>query len=231
MERPEVTIHMYQTIDGKIVESLPNYPENEDCDYAGELYDRLTFETGEAWGCGRATFQTDYRPDLSAFAKAQVRYEDRVKTGEERYCVSIDRKGKIFWQDRYNDYGGRLSRVVEVLTEKVSPEFLAYLDSKDILYIFAGKEELDFELMLSKLRSLLGIRSFVLCGGAQINGEFLRRDLVDRLDLVIAPGIQGGRNQLSFVGVEDTSGFPKYFKLVKAQAYEHNTVRLVYSKR
>lgn len=55
MKDIKVVCHMYTTIDGKINESLKNYHENEDCDYAGKLYEDLIFENSKIWGCGRDT--------------------------------------------------------------------------------------------------------------------------------------------------------------------------------
>ena len=38
-------------------------------------------------------------------------------------------------------YGGQSNLMMEVLTEQVPPEFLAYLDDLGIPYLFAGKKE------------------------------------------------------------------------------------------
>lgn len=54
MNRAKVICHMYTTIDGKIVTDLPGYP---DCEIAGNIYDEITFQTSNAWGCGRETFE------------------------------------------------------------------------------------------------------------------------------------------------------------------------------
>ena len=76
----------------------------------------------------------------------------------------------------------------------------------------------------------LGIDVFYLCGGAQINALFFQQDLVDEISLVICPGIQGGRNELTFVGGDDISAFPKYFKVKNVEVLEGNTIHLTYMK-
>lgn len=227
--RARVICHMYTTIDGKIVEK-EGYPDDERCEAAGDLYDSLTRSMGKAWGCGRATFQTDYRPDTEGLDISSVSYTDHPVKAES-LCFAFDRFGKLFWETPFNPYGGFDSRVVEVLTEKVSPQFLAYLDSLGISYIFCGKEDLDLELFLEKVKSLFGVDTFVLCGGAEINAEFMRRGLVDEISLVVCPGVQGGRNELTFVGSNDTEGFPTYFDLVKAETLPDSVLHLVYTKR
>lgn len=231
MERAKVIIHMYTTLDGKIVEGLQGYPDNEDCAYAGELYDSLDFELGQAWGCGRATFETDCHPDLSKYSGQAADWSDKLVKGEEHYVISIDRKGKVFWPGNYHEYGGKKNRIVEAVTKQAKPEFISYLDEHDICHMTCGEKDFDFELFLEKLYSELGIKTFVLCGGAGINAEFLRRDLVAAIDLVVCPGIQGGRKELNFVGTDDVTGFPKYFNLEKAEALPHNVLHLTYTRK
>lgn len=77
----------------------------------------------------------------------------------------------------------------------------------------------------------LGIETFVLCGGAQINALFLNQDLVDEISLVVCPGIQGGRQELTFVGTHDVSLFPKYFKIKDVKILSNDTLYLNYIKK
>lgn len=70
----------------------------------------------------------------------------------------------------------------------------------------------------------------MLCGGAEINSVFMKQDLIDEISLVICPGIQGGRKELTFIGTTDISTFPKYFKIKEAKICEENTVHLIYTK-
>ena len=63
-----------------------------------------------------------------------------------------------------------------------------------------------------------------------LNAAFFAADLVDEISLAIAPGINGGRNQLTLVGAEDTSVFPKFFKLKEVEQIGHNSLILHYEK-
>ncbi len=226
MDRAKVILHMYTTMDGKIETSIPSYP---DCDEAGEIYDRFTFDRSKAWGCGSRTFEY-----LSAQGVDLHKSEPRPLGVDEfrkadRYCFAFDRKGRLFFQEAFNDYGGEKSHFVSVLTEKVDPRFLGYLHQKGISYLFAGKEDFDPRLFLAKVKEQ-GIDTFLLCGGPEINSVFLKEDLVDEISLVICPGIQGGRKELTFVGTEDVSLFPKFFHVEKAEVLPGDTVHLVYRR-
>lgn len=148
---------------------------------------------------------------------------------DDRYCIAFDRKGKFFFPGPYNDYGGERSRFLSILTEKVDRRFLTYLEEHGVSYLFAGKEDLDFPLFLRKIKRL-GIDVFLLCGGPRINAAFLAEDLVDEISLVICPGIQGGRKELTFVGADDVSPFPKFFHVKEARILPGDTVHLLYTR-
>lgn len=227
MNKVKVICHMYTTIDGKIVTDIAGYP---DCEVAGNIYDELTFTYGKAWGCGRSTFTylSDEKVNLNNYkAKEGLLVDHIIK--DERYCFSFDRKGKLFFKDVYNDYAGHKSRLVYVLTKQVDRRFITYLDDMNLSYMFCGDNDLDIDVFLSKLGDL-GIDTFVLCGGAEINAAFLNGDYVDEISLVICNGIQGGRKEITFVGTNDVSKFPKYFKVKEVKVLADNTVYLHYVK-
>lgn len=227
MDRARVICHMYTCIDGKL---LPRLGNNEDALFAGDEYDRMTFEMGEAYGCGSGTFAPENPESLERFKGKPVKREDVVIKDENPFYIAIDRHGKLRWNDNCNDYGGYKCRIIEALVEDVSDEFIAYLDSKNIAYFFAGKHEFDMELFLEKLKKLYGVNNFVLCGGAMINAEFMKKDLVDEICVVIAPGVNGTRNTITIVGTEDREGFPKFFKAKEAKIIDNNCVILRYTR-
>lgn len=229
MNRAKVICHMMTTIDGKI-----------SIDFDGSLgymavseeYDRRVFSYGQAYGCGRGTFQQEHSVDFLKYKGVSVKYEDKVimPSNGEFLCICFDRFGKLRWDSPIKAYAGHKSLMLEVLTEQVPPEFLAYLDELGIPYIFAGESDLDPALFLQKLKTLYHVDTFALCGGAEINAAFFKADLVDEISLVIAPAIDGNRNALTFVGTEDTGGFPQYFKLKNVEQLENNGVVLWYEK-
>lgn len=228
-KRAKVVCHMMTTIDGKIA---IDWDGNEDYEFAGAEYDRLIYTYGQAMGCGRATCQMDIPVDFSKYSNAPVKYEDKIIQPESGASLSVafDRYGKLRWMGNYSEYAGRRQLMLEVLTEQVKPEFLAYLDEMGIPYLFAGKEDFDPELFLVKLKKDYGVDTFVLCGGAQINAEFMRHGLVDEISIVIGPGVDGNRNALTYVGAENVAGFPRFYQLKEARVLGHNSVLLHYAK-
>jgi riboflavin biosynthesis pyrimidine reductase len=101
----------------------------------------------------------------------------------------LDARGKIAWGR--SDIGG--DPIVVVLTEAVSDAHLAGLRSEGVSYFFAGKSELDLTLALEVLNRELGVKRLLLEGGGGSNGAFLRAGLVDELNLILCPAVDGAK--------------------------------------
>lgn len=97
-------------------------------------------------------------------------------------------------------------------------------------YLICGDEDLDLNLFLEKIVKYYGFKTFYLTGGLRINSSFIKKDLVDEISLIVCPGIQGGRKELTFVGDDNNDLFPKFFNLKEAKACDHNVLKLTYSK-
>jgi riboflavin biosynthesis pyrimidine reductase len=159
---------------------------------------------GDAWLIGRVTGQE--------FAKGKP-YPVSTKTTFPRepwfarrdartYGVVLDAHGRIAWgrSDIGND------PIVVVLSETVSDAHLAGLRSEGVSYIFAGKSQLDLALTLDILNRELGVKRLLLEGGGGTNGAFMRAGLVDELNLVLCPAVDG------------TKGAPSVFDSTETEA-------------
>lgn len=228
MDRAKVICHMLVSIDGRIQNHFCGHP---DADFAGNIYEKLGYSYGQAIGIGRNTVDSGRRPDLSKYMGCSVPYNDKIITDTCVYGVIFDRTGKLCWNGKYQEYEDiPRRRIIEVLTERTSPEYMAYLNELEIPYLFGGAEDLDLELVLQKLKRDYHIETMVLGGGAMLNAAFMEAGLVDEISLVVAPGINGGRVGLSFAGTEDNWAFPKFFQLEDARPLGHNTLLLRYKQ-
>jgi riboflavin biosynthesis pyrimidine reductase len=84
-----------------------------------------------------------------------------------------------------------------VLSEKVSDAHLAGLRNESVSYIFAGKSQIDLAVTLDILNRELGVKRLLLEGGGGANGAFLRAGLVDELNLVLCPAVDGAKGSPS----------------------------------
>lgn len=190
--RPYIICHMMTSIDGKVT---GDFLCSEKCLEVGETYYELNRNLkGDAFACGRVTmessFTNGFKPDLSGFSDADIPYEDYIAQKHHYYAVSFDRHGKVGWTDSRihdSDPGYDNCHIIEVLSETTPKEMLAYYRSIGVSYIFAGKDDIDINLALNKLYSILGIKKLLLEGGSIINGAFLRAGAVDNISQVIAP--------------------------------------------
>ena len=72
---------------------------------------------------------------------------------------------------------------------------MAGLRSEGVSYILAGKSELDLAVTLDILNRELGVKRLLLEGGGGANGAFLRAGLIDELNLVLCPTVDGAKGR------------------------------------
>lgn len=119
-------------------------------------------------------FTWGHKPELDENAPVYPRTDYVAKPIAEMYIVSVDPSGKLGWTQNYVDYMTRPSaHIIEVLTDKVSDAYIAYLRKYEISYIFAGEDSLNCTLAVEKLKSLFGIKVLMLSGGS--TGHFYRK--------------------------------------------------------
>ena len=118
--------------------------------------------------------------------------------------IAFDIEGEIPWKEnkgKFLDAFGRkqVSHIFEVVTEKASKEYLAYLRSIDITYIIGGKEEIDIKYVLKRLKNEFGMNKILLEGGPTINSSFFNKNLVDKIILYQVP-LLGNKNDSQVFG-------------------------------
>ena len=229
MNKPYVICHMMVSIDGKIE---GDFFDDVRAQYLGDLYEELKLGASDAWGVGSNTYydeEANAKIDLSLYSGTDISYEDYVILNDGTYAVCFDQSGKVRWAESDFEYpNGVNNQVIEVVSEKTKPEFLAYLREKEISYIVAGKDGINLPLALSKLHSLYQIEKFALCGGSIINGAFMKEHLVDEISLVVAPFIEGNANTKSLVDTKLPEGLNQYYYLKEVNILKENGVQLIY---
>lgn len=233
MDRPYVMCHMLTSLDRKIDGDFFSAPET----FPGiRKYGELRkFYDCTATIYGTTTMAEGYADGLVSkltSSRAVFQKEDHIAQSDVQNCiVSIDPKGVLGWSSKYIEKKNRpRAHVIEVLTEHVSDEYLAYLRSFDISYIFAGKDWLDCGLLLRKLKSLFGIERVMLAGGGLINWSFLQEDLIDELSLVLVPTADGGRQTATLFEKAEflPDRAPAAFTLKAVEQIECDTLLLQY---
>ena len=208
MERPYIIYHMTTTMDGKINGS---FLELESVQPVNDFYYQChrQFKT-DAFLCGRVTMQESFTgealPDLTAYEGQTFPREDFVaKADASFYAVALDPKGKLNWSADHitdEDPGYDNAHVIEILTENVPDAYLGFLRGKGISYLFAGSEQVDLPLAMTKLTALFGIKSLLLEGGGVTALGFARADLIDEVSFLMAP-VTGEPDAMGLFGPDD----------------------------
>jgi riboflavin biosynthesis pyrimidine reductase len=199
---------MLTSLDGKII---GDYLKEERAAYFRDLYEKIHDRYGcKAWMCGRLTleehFTFGHQLDLTQDNIPTIPRTDFVANKDVKgYAIAVDPSGKLGWTKNYitDDYGLG-DHIIEVLTEQVSDAYLAHLQKLGISYIFGGKEQLNFTVVVEKLKSLFSIDELMLEGGGVLNGSFLNEGLIDELSLILVPFADGASNTTTLF---ETSSF------------------------
>ncbi len=230
MNRPYIICHMVASIDGKVT---GDFLFRKECGEATEIYYRLNRAMkADGFICGRVTMEGSFTggwyPDLSRYKPVRHDMDKKMDFIVDElsgfYAVAFDTHGKLGWKsnkiiDPDGDPGYDGAQIIEVLSEDVDERYLGYLEEMGIPYIFAGKDAIDVELALSKLKNIIGCETLLLEGGSIINGAFQRAGAVDELSLVVAPTVAGKGSKPLFMDSDLMS-----FELVKAENENGNLV-------
>lgn len=145
------------------------------------------------------------------------------KTDAPGYEVIVDTRGKLLW-DKEED---TIKPHLIITSTQVSKEYLDYLDRQNISWIVCGKEHTDLKRAAEILGEKFGVKRMGVVGGPAINTAFLEAGLLEEVDLLIGPGIDGrGEMPSVFEGRKESTPLP--MKLVNVKTYGDGAVFLQY---
>jgi riboflavin biosynthesis pyrimidine reductase len=146
--------------------------------------------------------------------------------------VAVDTKGLLRWKHNVITFGDQsVHSIITVVTHTTPKEYLNYIQEKDISYIFAGENEVDFELVFQKLKQNFQIDTLALEGGGLLNGSVMAADLIDEISLLLTPLVL---NRTSAPVVFERKGDEeldvKKYTLLEVKKMENDAVWLRYKK-
>ena len=213
--RPYVICHMCTSIDGKIIGDrwgkIPGYKHESD------LFENTAASFGiGAWLVGTTTMdEFDGRKTRLPRAPKNFSRRDHVANKNAKsFGIGADAKGVLRFQE--NEVGG--DHVVLLVTERVSNDYLAHLQSAGVSYLFCGKKQIDLPTALRKLGSAFKLRKLMLQGGGTFNGAMLRAGLVDEISHLTVPVADGGDGVASMF---DIPGEPPAKAAAKLRLLSH----------
>lgn len=233
--RPYVFCHMMMSLDGKI---MGDYMETPEGAAAGDVFYQISFGKDpfyrhQGWLSGRVTTDDNFtfyeKPQLDENAPL-VPEGDFVAEKTDMYYVSVDPSGKLGWKSSTLTYVDTTAHVIEVLTEKASNDYKAFLRKLGISYIIAGKESLDYDAVLEKLKGLFGIETLMLGGGGVLNWSLIQAGMCDEISVVVAAAADGSSATPALFSAKEPYAPAKAmgFQLIDAQVKDGGSVWLRY---
>ena len=236
MNKPYVIIHTHTSIDGNLdIMDLPEFKE------ASRQYQELSINPEkqqfgiQGYLNGKTTTEdnmTHYKtPKLDRNAAPVPEGDYVVDSDAPMYYLSIDARGELDFEDNFSPYGGIDSPIVEVLTEQASNAYKDFLRKKKISYIIAGKEQIDYEVMLDKFYNLFDIKRMMVGGGGTLNWSFVQNGLADEVSVILSPIANGDPNGHRFFVAKEpyTEIKETAFQLESVETLEHGTLWIRYS--
>lgn len=237
MERPRIFIHTHMALDGRIVGDYLS----TDIGMASqrEYYNLVLgpdrhYRDHKGWFCGRISSEdnfTHYRkPELNESALPVPEGDFIAVTDAPMHYFSIDPAGVLAWEKNTISYFDTTAHVVEILSDKVSNAYKAFLRRKGISYIIAGQGSLDLELAARKIGAAFGVEEIMLGGGGNLNWSFVQAGLCDELSIVLTPAADGKKGAQALFDADErhTQPIPTGFKLKHAQPLKDGSLWLRY---
>ncbi|MDE1181845.1 dihydrofolate reductase family protein [Paraburkholderia sp.] len=224
--KPYVISHMMSSVDGR------SLTDGWHLKFASDVYESTAASfKADGWICGRVTMQeishgTDYLKGLAKNLPVE-RTDFFAKRDASQYAISIDPNGRVAWKNNT----ALDSHIVEVLTRAVPDDYLAYLQSIDVSYVFGGDTDLDLAAVLDTLARELGVKRLIVEGGSHVSGAFVNAGLVDEVSVLIMPLVDGRSAHPSSYEISmDAWKAPTYLQLTSVERADHDAVWMRYTR-
>jgi riboflavin-specific deaminase-like protein len=128
--------------------------------------------------------------------------EPRIKRGQSRspLRVIVSNKGRI--DERLKIFQSDISPIIIFSTKRMPRKAQTTLAKKAELHL-SDAEHVDLAAMLERLRNQYNVRTLACEGGPTLFRALLEEDLVDQLNLTIAPYLFGGARAPTLTGVNN----------------------------
>ena len=198
MERPITTLFMLESLDGKI-NSGNNDELDADKDWCQihgvkeglyQYYDLETTTDFYSLNTGRVMAKIGVNEKKELHEKVDVRF------------IIIDNKPHLN-KDGINYLCHWVEKLVLVTTNRnhIAFSLKEKYDNLDIIYY----DELNLTKLLSDIKVKYNAEKITIQSGGNLNGLFLRENLIDYVNIVIAPLLVGGRDTSTLIDGEAIS--------------------------
>ena len=223
MSKPYIICHMMSSIDGRIDCAMTAQIKGVD-----EYYKTLNSLNTQACLSGRVTAELEMALKGKYIPKNPEQINKECfskKKDSEKLDIVVDTNGVLLWDEdsKYEKHH------LIITSEKVTKEYLAYLDSKNISYVVCGKEKIDLKKAMEILHKEFKVKRLAVVGGPLINSAFLDEGLFDEISILIGLGIDGRKGmQGVFDGFNMDHPVIKNLKFKEVKSFDDGAVWIRY---
>ncbi len=227
MTRPITTLFMLESLDGKI-----NSGNSDALDVDRDWKNIPGLKEGLQQYYDIES-NTDFFSLNTGRVMAKIGVNERKDEPEKMDAVTfviIDNAPHL--NERGIDYLCRwVGKLILVTTNSEHPAY-ELRDKYDNLVIF-GYEKLDLGQVLTDMYDQFGAERLTIQSGGSLNGAFLREDLIDYVNVVVAPVLVGGKDTPTLIdgeAISTTEELDKIrpMKLIECKALNDSYVQLRY---
>jgi 2,5-diamino-6-(ribosylamino)-4(3H)-pyrimidinone 5'-phosphate reductase len=227
LDIPTTTLFLIQSLDGKI---STGDAETLDVD---KDYKRIS---GLKEGLHQY-YELELKTDFVSFNSGRVQEKMGVnqKTWDQESTavnfVIVDNKPHLTKQG--SEYFAKKSKKFFLVTTNKNHPAYSLREKYSNIHILQYDKEIDFIDVFQRFKKEFGIKRVTIQTGGDLNAKLLRLGLIDRVSIVIAPCLVGGRNTQSLIGGESLHNEEdlrniKALKLITSSTLENSYINLVY---
>lgn len=215
MNRPITTLFMLESLDGKITsgDSDELDADKDWCKINGVKEGLHQYYEIEA--------TTDYYSLNTGRVMAKIGVNDKKEYHEKIDCRFIIIDNKPHLNENGIDYLCYwVDKLILVTTNKnhIAYEVKDKYENLDIMYY----DKLDLNKLMIDLKNKYNAQRVTIQSGGTLNGMFLRDNLIDYVNIVIAPLLVGGKNTTTLIDGENITSVQELNKLKALELIECN---------
>ena len=222
MSKPYIICHMMAAVDGRIDCGM-----TEKIQGVKEYYSTLDALKATAFVSGKVTAELEMAlPGKFHAQNMEALWEEGFskKVAAKAYNVVVDTQGTLLWNEEHSTN----SATIIITSERVTKEYLAYLDSKNISWIACGKEHIDLARASEILHDEFGVERVAVVGGGHINAGFLDAGLLDEVSVLLGPAIDGRGGMAAMFDGLPMDREPFQLKLESVKSFDDGAIWIRY---
>ena len=229
--KPEIICHIMSSVDGRLIDSRWTAPYKAEHGELLQIYSAIGRELNtDAWMFGKNTVRGIFPYKFAVSGHTLTPDTPTIFIGErrsKRMFIIADPEGDIY----FTSATVRGDNILVIAGQNATEEYFAHLREKQISYVIIS-DAANLREGLEAVGREFGIHSISVQGGGILNGALLADKLIDKLSLVIYPGIDGLSGVPSIFeyigGKTEHPAQGQRLQLISASEREHGVIWMQY---